>query len=85
MSRSNYYYGINRITTEIETDEDKLVIEIFEASKGHYGARKIRQIMMRNALVSSYTVSQYKPVKSTPNEQKIENIVDRDFDHREIH
>lgn len=101
VSRSNYYYEINRITTEIETDEDKLVIEIFEASKGHYGARKIkvelqkrglilsrrkiRQIMMRNALVSSYTVSQYKPVKSTPNEQKIENIVDRDFDHREIH
>ena len=101
VSRSNYYYEINRITTEIETNEDKLVIEIFETSKGHYGARKIkvellkqgiimsrkkiRQIMVRNALVSSYTVSQFKPEKTTPNEQKIENIVDRAFDDREIH
>lgn len=76
---------------EVESSDDKAVIKAFEDSKGNYGARKlkielakidiilsrrkIRQIMIRNALVSTYTVLQYKPAKSTSNEQKIDNIL----------
>jgi transposase InsO family protein len=101
ISRSNYYYEINKVHLEVESSEDKAVIQAFEDSKGNYGARKlkielakidiilsrrkIRQIMVRNALVSTYTVLQYKPAKSTSNEQKIENILSRDFDDRDLH
>jgi transposase InsO family protein len=101
VSRSNYYYEINRIEHEDETSDDEAVIKAFDDSKGNYGARKlkielaktgmilsrrkIRQIMIKNALVSTYTVLQYKPKKSTSNEQKIENILSRDFDNRNLH
>ena len=101
VSRSNYYYEINRIEHEDETNDDEAVIKAFDDSKGNYGARKlkielakiglilsrqkIRKIMIKNALVSSYTVLQYKPTKSTSNEQKIENILSRDFDDRDLH
>jgi transposase InsO family protein len=101
VSRSNYYYEINRIVKEEESSEDQAVIQAFEDSRGNYGARKlkielakldiilsrqkIRQIMIKNALVSTYTVLQYKPTKSTSNEQKIDNILSRDFDDRDLH
>jgi len=101
VPRSNYYYEINRIEHEDETNDDEAVIKAFDDSKGNYGARKlkielakiglilsrqkIRKIMIKNALVSSYTVLQYKATKSTSNEQKIENILSRDFDDRDLH
>jgi len=101
VPRSNYYYEINRIEHEDETNDDEVVIKAFDDSKGNYGARKIkielaktglilsrqkiRKIMIKNALVSAYTVLQYKPTKSTSNEQKIENILSRDFDDRDLH
>jgi transposase InsO family protein len=101
VSRSNYYYEINRVEREDETDYDKAVIKAFLDSDGNYGARKlkieltkidiqlsrrkIRSIMVKNALVSNYTVLQYKPPKSTPSEQKAENILDRSFDDRVLH
>ena len=47
--------------------------------------RKVKTIMVKNALVSSYTVLQYKQPKSTPSEQKADNIVDRSFDDRMLH
>lgn len=101
VSRSSYYYEMNRIMKEVESSDDKAVIKAFADSKGNYGARKlkielakldiilsrrkIRQIMIRNALVSTYTVLQYKPAKSTSNEQKIDNILSRDFDEKDMH
>lgn len=101
VPRSNYYYEINRIQTEVETIEDKEIIQIFEESTNRYGSRKIkfelskkniimsrkkiRKIMERNELVSCYTVLQHKPTKSSTNEQKIENIVSRSFDNHEKH
>lgn len=101
ISRSNYYYDFERITLIEKPEYDKAVIQEFEDSDGRYGARKlknelfkkniilsrrkIRQIMIRNALVSSYTILQYKPTKSSSNEQKVENVVARDFDNRAIH
>ena len=40
--------------------------------------------MQENGLVSNYTVKQYKIHKSTCNNDKVENIVHREFD-REKH
>ncbi|CCV66626.1 putative transposase [Paracholeplasma brassicae] len=101
VPRSNYYYEINRIQTEVETIEDKEIIQIFEESTNRYGSRKIkfelskkniimsrkkiRKIMERNGLVSCYIVFRYKPTKSSTNEQKIESIVSRSFDNYEKH
>lgn len=101
VPRSNYYYEISQADPVEESKEDNAVIQAFNDSKGIYGARKlkvelskigiflsrrkIRQIMVKNALNSSYTVLQYKPTKSTPNEQKIENILSRSFDDKQMH
>ncbi|EJU22725.1 hypothetical protein HMPREF1143_0417 [Peptoanaerobacter stomatis] len=41
--------------------------------------RKIERIMKSNVLVSNYTVTQYKVIKSKSNEEKVENILDRQF------
>ena len=65
VSRSNYYYEINRIVKEEESSEVQAVIQAFEDPRGNYGARKlkielakldiilsrqkIRQIMNKNA------------------------------------
>lgn len=40
--------------------------------------------MKSNALVSNYTVAQYKVMKSKCNEEKVENILDRQFNGRKI-
>lgn len=101
VARSNYYYEVNRVEREDKTEYDKAVNKAFLDSDSNYGARKlkkelakidirlsrrkIRSIMVKNALVSSYTVLQYKPPKSTPSEQKVENILDRSFDDRVLH
>lgn len=42
VSRSNYYYEINRIQTEVETTEDKEIIQIFKESTNRYVSRKIK-------------------------------------------
>lgn len=76
-----------------------LVKGIFKDSRNNFGTRKIKneleklgfcvsrkvisRIMKTNGLVSNYTVAQYKVYKSTCNEAKIENIVDRDFNDRD--
>lgn len=101
ISRSNYYYDIGRIGCINPSEYEEAVVQIFEESEGRYGARKIknelfkkdiilsrrkiRRIMQKNALVSSYTILQYKPTKTSSNEQKVENIVARDFNHRTVH
>ena len=41
--------------------------------------RKIREIMNKYRLISNYTVKQYKVHKSKCNEEKIDNIVQREF------
>ena len=42
--------------------------------------RRIGRIMAQVGLVSNYTVAQFKPHAAKCNEDKIENIVDRQFD-----
>ena len=86
----------NNLETE-ELLEEKIK-EIFRKSKNAYGSRKIKveleeqditvsrrkicRIMKKYALVSSYTVKQYKVEKTTCNNNKIANKVDRNFDYR---
>lgn len=44
--------------------------------------RKIREIINKYGLVSNYTVKQYKVYKSKCNHEKINNILNRQFDDR---
>ena len=77
---------------------EKHIIKIFHRSKNNYGTRKIKveleklghqvsrrriaRIMKENALVSNYTVAQYKIHSQGCNESKVSNIIDRQFDNR---
>ena len=77
---------------------ERHIIKIFHRSKNNYGTRKIKvelgnlgyqvsrrriaRIMKENALVSNYTVAQYKVHSKGCNESKVSNIVDRKFDDR---
>ena len=86
----------NNLKTE-ELLEEKIK-EIFRKSKNAYGSRKIKvkleeqniivsrrkicRIMKKHALISSYTVKQYKVEKSTCNNKQIKNKIDRHFDNR---
>lgn len=86
----------NNLKTE-ELLEEKIK-EIFRKSKNAYGSRKIKaelekqdlivsrrkicRIMKKHALVSSYTIKQYKVEKATCNNKKINNKIDRHFDQR---
>lgn len=42
--------------------------------------RRIGRIMKENGLVSNYTVKQYKIHSNTCNNEKIDNVLDRQFD-----
>lgn len=75
------------------------VIRVFKSNRRCYGTRRIREalrnegiiasrrrigrIMRENGLVSAYTVAKYKPHKSSVNNDKIENKVNREFNNRE--
>ena len=75
------------------------VIRVFKDNRKAYGTRRIKKalgdeniilsrrrigrIMAENGLVSTYTVAHYKPHKAKSNEEKIDNIVKREFDDRE--
>ena len=77
---------------------EETIKEIFRKSKNAYGSRKIKvelenkdivvsrrkicRIMKKHALVSSYTVKQYKVEKNTCNNKKVTNKIDRHFDDR---
>ena len=77
---------------------EETIKEIFRKSKNTYGSRKIKvelqekgiitsrrkicRIMKKHALISSYTVKQYKVKRNTCNNKEIKNKVDRHFDDR---
>jgi transposase InsO family protein len=79
---------MNRTVKPKQYEFDDEIIKVFEEAESRYGARrirkqlrlegivvsrrKIRQIMIKNALVSLYTVKQYKPDKSSSNQEKVE-------------
>ena len=97
ISRSTYYY--EKKEKVVESDLENLIIDIFSKSRKNYGTRKIKKelekknlqisrrkignIMKKYNLISNYTVKQYKVHRSKVNNEKAENIVNREFDDRE--
>ena len=97
IPRSLVYY--KRRERKCNTELENEVIRIFKESRNNYGTRKIKvelqnknitasrrkisEIMEKYRLVSNYTVKQYKIHKSKCNEDKIENVVNREFNDRE--
>ncbi|NOW22497.1 transposase InsO family protein [Clostridium butyricum] len=97
IPRSLVYY--KRKIKVYNTELENAVIAIFKESKNNYGTRKIkielkkqniiasrrkiREIMNKYRLVSNYTIKQYKVHKSKCNEEKVDNILNREFDNRE--
>jgi putative transposase len=97
IPRSLVYY--KRKERKCNTELENEVIRIFKESRNNYGTRKIKielqnkkittsrrkisEIMEKYRLISNYTVKQYKIHKSKCNEDKIENVVNREFNDRE--
>lgn len=96
IPRSTYYYeSQQRIEDSITED----IVEIFHESDSNYGTRKIKKelvkrniiasrrrigrIMKSNGLVSSYAIAQFKPHKTTCNEDDVKNELARNFDNNE--
>ena len=97
ISRGMVYYTPKnkQVNTKLESE----IIKIFKASRNHYGTRKIKrklakkgyqvsrrkigEIMKKYDLVSTYTKKQYKVHSPGCNEDKIANIVNREFDKEE--
>lgn len=99
IARSNYYYETKRKSKNHDYEKD--VISAFKESKGIYGTRKIKAILNRksiiisrrkistimhkNGLKSKYTVLRFRNNQSKVNQDKIDNILDRNFDHHQMH
>ena len=82
-----------------EVDLENALIRVFRKSRNNYGTRKIKKqleregiwasrrkigrIMKKYALVSNYTVAQYKVDKKACNEDKTANAISRKFDNRD--
>ena len=97
ISTSGYYSYIEPINEKDEYTEK--IIRIFNQNYQAYGTRRIQavlrseginlsrrriaHVMASEGLVSTYTVQQFKPEKTTVNKSGIINEVDRDFDNRE--
>ena len=97
ISRSLVYYAHKEKSCDSKLENE--IIAIFKKSRNNYGTRKIKKeldkagrqvsrrrigrIMKKFGLVSNYTVKQYKVYKPKCNEEKIENIVNREFDRKE--
>lgn len=96
IPRSTYYYESQHRTQDSITEH---IIEIYHESDSNYGTRKIKKelakkniiasrrrigrIMKSAGLVSSYAIAQFKPHKTTCNENDIKNELDRQFDNNE--
>jgi len=99
ISRSMYYYHINLVEKEQKEEYEKDVISAFKESNNVYGAKKIRnelkkqeiriskrrirRIMEKNGLVSTYTIAQFKVHKTEVNQDKIDNELNREFNDKE--
>src|SRR5690625_4281185 len=95
IPRSTYYYHAKERDNNDDIIT-KHVVQIFKDSRNIYGQRKIKKelhklgyqvsrrrigrIMKDQGLVSKYTVSQYKPTKTSCNESKVNNVLVREFD-----
>lgn len=98
IPRSTYYYEEKYKPDECEVVE--AIMDIFKKSRNNYGTRKIKsdlkdrgyqvsrrrigRIMKENGLVSNYTTAQFKPRLAKCNEEKIGNIVNREFTNQPL-
>jgi len=98
ISRTVYYY--ESTGRKGNSDLENAIVKIFEDSRNNYGTRKIKvmlknmgiiasrrkisKIMAKYNLISNYTKKQYKIHKVTCNNEKVENVVNREFNNREI-
>ncbi len=94
VSRALVYYQRKNKREDKKLEEE--IIRIFKESRNNYGSRKIkvklqelgyqvsvrriRKIMVLNGLVGNYTIKQFKVHKTQCNEEKVENILNREFD-----
>lgn len=97
IPRSTFYYEPVEKTCESELVDE--VQKVFKESRNNYGTRKIKKVLERKkltisrrrigrfmkerGLVSNYTIAQYKPYKSTVNEDPVKNELNREFDGQE--
>lgn len=97
--RSTYYYEASKSESSSEDELTSIIVDIFHSNHQNYGTRKIKQelqdqgltvsrrrigrIMKEQGLVSSYTVAQYKPHKTTCNETEQANLLNRKFNQEQ--
>jgi transposase InsO family protein len=97
LPRSTYYY--EAIVKQSEDQLSTIIQDIFHGSRQNYGTRKIKvelkkqghvvsrrriaRIMRENGLVSAYTVAHFNTHKTSCNEAKIANKLDREFQQEE--
>ena len=97
IPRSSYYY--EKKPKPDESKLVKKIVDIFKSSRNNYGTRKIKaklkeeniivsrrkigRIMRHEGLVSNYTKAKFHHPKSSCNESKVNNIVDRKFKNRQ--
>ena len=96
ISRSLIYYKRKKKNNNIELENK--IKQIFKESRNNYGSRKIkvelkkkgynvsmrkiRRIMKANNFISNYTIKQYKIHKNPVNNEKVENILNRNFNRK---
>ncbi|EGO61866.1 transposase, partial [Acetonema longum DSM 6540] len=94
IARSTFYYEAKEPTKQ--EGLTAAIVKIFHQNRKAYGTRKIKvklweqgfiasrrrigRIMKEQGLVSTYTIAQYKPHKTTCNEAKTANVLDRKFE-----
>ena len=97
INRSLVYYTPKEKSCDSKLENE--IIAIFKNSRNNYGTRKIKKkldkkvyqvsrrrigrIMRKYGLVSNYTVKQYKVHRSKCNEEKTDNVVNREFDREQ--
>ncbi|TCP52652.1 helix-turn-helix protein [Tumebacillus sp. BK434] len=98
IARSTFYYEAKEQAKEEKITET--IVEIFNKNRKAYGTRKIKvrlqeqgflvsrlrigRIMKEQGLVSTYTIAQYKPYKSSCNESPTTNVLDLEFEQTEV-
>ncbi|MFX3640458.1 MAG: IS3 family transposase [Candidatus Pristimantibacillus sp.] len=97
IAKSTFYYEAKEQANEDAVTE--AIVDIFHKNRKAYGTRKLKvklqergmvvsrrrigRIMKEQGLVSTYTVSQYKPHKTACNEANTVNVLNREFDQIE--
>lgn len=97
MAKSTFYYEAKKRPKEEK--ETAAIVKIFRKNRKAYGTRKLKvklleqgfllsrrrigRIMKEQDLVSTYTLAQYKPHKTTCNESSTANVLNREFEQTE--